>query len=74
MSTVFASRLRCVVDSGLRCVIDSCLRAGLALCCLGIVLASPAVLFAQQKDAPGVMFKVLGQAMLARQFAGRSSQ
>ena len=47
MSTVFAPRLR----------------AGLALLCLGIALASPPVLCAQPKeDAPGVKFKVLGQA------------
>jgi pilus assembly protein CpaC len=39
------------------------LRAGLALCCLGLALASPVPLRAQENDnAPGVKFKVLGQA------------
>lgn len=47
MSTVFARRLR----------------AGLALFCLGLSFASPALLIAQvNEDAPGVKFKVLGQA------------
>lgn len=63
MSTVLAFRLRCVLDSGFRFAFDSGLRAALALLCLGIALASPAVLCAQPKeDAPGVKFKVLGQA------------
>ncbi len=44
-------------------VLPSRLRAGLALCCLGIALGSPGVLCAQPKgEAPGVKFKVLGQA------------
>lgn len=47
MSTVFARQLR----------------AGLALFCLGLSLASPALLLAQvNENAPGVKFKVLGQA------------
>ena len=47
MSTVFARQLR----------------AGLALFCLGLSFASPALLLAQvNEDAPGVKFKVLGQA------------
>ena len=44
-------------------VISRRLRAGLALCCLGLALASPALLYAQaNENAPGVKFKVLGQA------------
>jgi len=43
---------------------QSWLCARLALCCLGIALASPLAVHAQQpkEEAPGVKFKVLGQA------------
>src|SRR5687768_3872146 len=44
-------------------VLPSCLRAGMAFCCLGLALASPSILSAQENNAPpGVKFKVLGQA------------
>jgi pilus assembly protein CpaC len=55
MSTVFAPRMRSTLAGALR--------AGLVLCSLGFPLASPAVLLAQKdENAPGVKFKVLGQA------------
>ncbi len=59
MSTLLAFRMRSLSNYGLRRLLPS----GLALLCLGVALAAPAALFAQQRgEAQGVKFKVLGQA------------